>query len=384
MTAAFWLAMCLAYPPDDVWVFHDRAQREGRSVVTFRTVELTDAPAQPLHAQDQPAPGAKYGTIALGHGGKLRLGLVFHAASNIAWLDADADGRFAVAERFMLGEQLHEVTVKAPFGDKLATRTLLIRKRGDGVAYGVRGYTEGSVRLGGKRVAALLIDGDADGCFDGAGADRVWLDLDGNGKFDPLTEQFALGTIVNHAGVSFLIRPRPDGLAVAVNERPAAFGTLAFSVSKQPGAPVVELSAQLVSEWGELVTVKHADKPLSVPIGKYRIDSVALKLAGQDGKTWHYGFSAADSVYGIEIAKGALTRHGLLANLQMTVSLDSTAGIAGGSVLIHPQLATADRLFMTRCEVAERYADRGREIHATLKLTGPGNVVLDQAASGFN
>ena len=50
------------------------------------------------------------------------------------------------------------------------------------------------IRPQGRGLAAVLTDGDADGCFDGAGADRVWIDLDGDGKFDPLTEQFPLGT----------------------------------------------------------------------------------------------------------------------------------------------------------------------------------------------
>src|SRR6266702_1925776 len=86
MTAAFCLALCLAFPPDDVWTFRDEAQREGRSVVTFRTVELTDAPGKPLHADDRPPPEVKHGTIALGPSGKLRLGLVFHAATNAVWL----------------------------------------------------------------------------------------------------------------------------------------------------------------------------------------------------------------------------------------------------------------------------------------------------------
>src|SRR5438046_4564519 len=124
MTAAFCLAMCLACPPDDAWVFRDEAQRDGRSVVAFRTVELTDTPAMPLHEQDRPPAGAKFGTIALGPGGRLRLGLVFHAATDTVWLDADGDGRFAPAERFVLGAKPHEVTVNLPFGEKTARRTL--------------------------------------------------------------------------------------------------------------------------------------------------------------------------------------------------------------------------------------------------------------------
>lgn len=408
MIAAICLAWCLAMPPEDAWVFRDETQRAGRSVVSFRTVELTGAPGKPLDKDDQPPTGAKYGAIALGPGGKPRLGLVYHAATNAVWLDADGDGRFTPAERFVLGPKPHALTVNIPFADvgqvsapvqigqerspvlrpetasKSAARTLLIRQRGDGLAFAVQGYTEGAVRLHGKRVAALLTDGDADGCFDGAGADRIWIDLDGDAKFDALTEQFALGTVITHAGTSFLIRPRPDGLTVAVRQRPAEFGDLVLGLSKAPGASLVELSAQLVSEWGELVTAKEPDKPLTVPIGKYRVDSVRLKLAGPDGKVWHYGFSAHERPFDIEIVQGKQTTHAPLGGLKMTVALNPSLTPPGSSVLVQPHLETASGLFMTRCEVAERYAENGREVQATLKLIAADGAVLDQAVSGFN
>ena len=52
------------------------------------------------------------------------------------------------------------------------------------------------------------------------------------------------------------------------------------------------------------MTVKEPDKPLSVPIGKYRTLSVRLKLAGPDGKVWNYGFSAHERPFNIEIVQG--------------------------------------------------------------------------------
>ena len=171
---------------------------------------------------------------------------------------------------------------------------------------------------------------------------------------------------------------------MTVRQRPDEVGALILGLRKRPGASVLELSAHLVSEWGELVTVTEPDKPLNVPIGKYRVDSVRLKLAGPDGKAWNYGFSAYNRPYDIEIAQGKETKHELLAGLKLTVELDPIQAAAGTSVLIHPHLATASGMYMTRCEMAERFTEHGRESQATLKLTGPGGVVLDQALSGFH
>jgi hypothetical protein len=261
----------------------------------------------------------------------------------------------------------------------------MLRKRGTArLAYAVRGYTSGRVTVGGQAMAAALTDGDADGCFDGAGADRIWLDLDGSGTFDALTEQYPLGTAVAHGGTTYLLRPRPDGLGVQVRERPAETGTLVVRVGRLPGSEVVELAAQCVSEFGELVVVRAADKPMAVPAGKYRVESVRLRLSDADGKVWRYTFASGErSKFPVEVAKGQETVQDLLAGLKASVSADAAAGVVpGGSVMVQPDV-TAGHLYLTMCEVGDRHAEYGRQVHAELKLTEPGSVVLDRAESGF-
>lgn len=386
MTPLVALALALAAPPDDGWRFVDASSLGDRSALTFRTAELADKPAMPLHPDDPPPAGAKFGSVPLGVGGAFRPALVWHAASGALWFDADGDGRFAPAERHTLGTTVLEVKVAVPLGgDAPQPRTLLVRRRGDGVAYAVRGYTTGAVTLGGKAVKAALTDGDADGCFDRAGADRVWLDLDGDGAFDPLTEQFPLGTAVAHGGTTYLLRPRPDGLGITVRERPAETGTLTARVQRLPGSEVVELAAQYVSEFGELVVVRADGRPTAVPAGRYRVETVRLKLTDGGGKVWHYAFATGDrAAFDVEVAKGRDTVHPLLSGLRVGVSVyDSAGGVRpGAAVLVQPDV-TAGPLYLTNCEVADKHADYGREVPADLKLTEPGSVVIDRAASGF-
>lgn len=381
------LSVVLAAPPDPPgdWKFIDESARDGRSVLTFRTVELADAPTRPLHADDKPPAGSKFGSAGVGPGGRLRLGVVWHAGSNTLWFDADGDGRYAPAERHTLADKPLEAKVAIPFGDgEKQTRTVLIRKRGDGVAWAIRGYTAGTVTLNGKKLAAVLTDGDADGCFDGAGADRVWIDLDGDGKFDPLTEQFPLGTAISANGTAVLVRPQANGLGAQVRERPKEAGTLRVEVARLPKAEVVELSANYVSEFGELVVVKAADQSVPLPAGKYRVDSVRLKLADVDGKVWHYTFSTGDRSHGIEIAKGKETVHKLLDGLKVTVAFDDRGGVKpGGTVQVQPDVV-AGGLYLTRCEVGTKFAEYGREVAAEIKLTEPGSVTLDRCETGFH
>ena len=385
MTLLLWLAM-LAAPPDPPgdWKFVDEVALKGRSVLTYRTVELADVPSRPLHADDKPPAGAKFGSVALGPGGRQRLAIVWHASTKTLWFDADGDGRFAASERHILGDTPLEAKVSITFGDQgKQDRTVLLRKRGDGVAWAVRGYTAGTVTIGGKKIAAILTDGDADGCFDGAGTDRVWLDFDGDGKFDPLTEQFPLGNAISAGGAAVLVNPRPDGLAVQARERPNETGTLRVEVARLPRTQVVELSANYVSEFGELIVVKEAEKGVPLPAGKYRVDSVGLKLMGEDGKVWHYSFSSSARKWDIEVVKGQVTTHKLLDGLKATVNFKAGDEITpGSSVQVQPDVV-AGGLYLTRCEVGEKFANYGREVEAEIRLTEPGSVVIDRCASGF-
>jgi hypothetical protein len=382
MVPLFLLAASVAAQPASGWKFVDESTRDGRSVVTFRTVELADAPSRPLHPDDRPPAGSRFGSVRLGPGGKHRLGVVWHPDSGALWFDADSDGRYSAAERVVLGSKPHEAKVSVQFGDGAKQdRTVMIRTRGDGLAWAVRGYTLGTVTLNGKRVGAMLTDGDADGCFDGAGADRVWLDLDGDGTFDPLTEQFPLGTVITAGGTAVLVGTRPDGLAVQARERPSQTGTLTVEVVRLPRTEVVELVANYVSEFGELVVVRAADRPVPLPAGKYRVDSLRLKLADPDGRVWHYTFASGERGYDLEVKKGAGTTRRLLDGLKATASLDAGAG-TGGSVQVQPDVH-AGGLYLTACEVADRFAERGREVMAEIQLAGPGSVVLDRCAGGF-
>jgi hypothetical protein len=375
-------ASVVAASPDD-WKFVDESTRDGRSVMTFRTVELADAPSRPLHPDDRPPAGSRFGSVALGPGGRHRLGVVWHADSGSLWFDADGDGRYAAAERYVLSPKPLEVAVAVPFGDgSKQTRTVLIRRRAEGLAWAVRGYTVGTVTLRGKAVAAMLTDGDADGCFAAVAADRIWLDLDGDGTFDPLTEQFPLGTAIPVGGTALLIQPRADGLGVRVRERPHETGALVVRVGRS--ARVVELATQYVSEFGELAVVREAGRPVAVPVGRYRLQALRLRLEGGDDQVWLYTFASGGSGYDVVVDRGREAIHEPLAGLKLSVTHEAAAAAAPGESVVTVPEVTAGDLYLTKCEVGTLFAPSGREVTATIELSGSGGTTLDRAFSGFS
>jgi hypothetical protein len=378
------LATALVFGAPPTWEFRDELTRDGRPMVTFRTVELGETPPRPLHADDKSLPGSKFGDLQLGPGGATRRMVVWHAETGALWLDADGDGRFAATERHTLGKDPLEVRTTFLVGEVTFTRTLVFKRRADGIAYCVRGYMSGSVTLGGKVYSALLTDGDADGCFDGAAADRIWIDLDGDGKFDPLIEQFPLGSALTHAGTAYLLKSDPAGTRVAVRERPSDAGSVRVTISRVAKSEVVELTAQLVSEWGELVTVTAADKPHPLPAGRYRVDGVQLKLRDGDGQVWTYRFGGSrERVATIEKRKE--TRLDLTEGVHVPVELTAAGDAAkpGQPVRVRTDVVTGIGLSLTEVEVTARGGGYGTPVRAAIRLAGAGSETVDEVQAGF-
>src|SRR5690348_7833691 len=114
------------------WEFRDEAAHAGRSLLTFRAVELAEGPIRPLKATDRPPAGARFGLLPLGTepGG---LALVWLPDSGDLWLDGDGDGRFAAAERHKLGAKPLEVSawlrVRKPGGEVAPLKRTLVLRR---------------------------------------------------------------------------------------------------------------------------------------------------------------------------------------------------------------------------------------------------------------
>lgn len=130
--------------------------------------------------------------------------------------------------------------------------------------------------------------------------------------------------------------------------------------------------------------MKQAGEAIKLPAGKYRVDSIKLKLAGADGKVWQYTFSSGSRTLDVEVAKDRETVHQLLDGLKVTVNLDVTGEVSAGDAVMVQGDVVAGGLYMTTCEIVEKFADYGRQMGAEIKLTEPGSVVVDRCESGFH
>lgn len=374
--------LTLLCQPTPTWTFHDAAEHAGRSVLTFRAIETTDTPLHTLHHDDRPAAGAKFGIIPLGHREKSPLYLVWMSKEAIVWIDANRDGRYDAKERHSLQDGKLELKVTLATDSGTLERTLLVRRRDDGLVYAIRGYMAGTVTLAGKAYPALLLDKNSDGCFDAAGKDRIRIDLNQDGRFDPLTEEFLLGAALHHAGDHHYLRANAAGTQVAVQSRPKETGTIRFHVKHDDEATVAKLSAHLVSEWGELHEITKAGAALQLPAGKYSFDSLQLTLQDNSKRFWHYTF-AADGRFEFEVKAGQERDINLLPDLRAVPGSPERTN-PGARVQVQPNLVTSTGLYLTRASRSYNAEDAwGEDLRAQLELLGPGSRVLDQFTSGF-
>ena len=230
----------------------------------------------------------------------------------------------------------------------------------------------------------LLVDGNADGCLDSVGRDRVWLDLDNDGRFDGLTEQFPLGKPVMKKGQVYVIRGDPLAKAVRANHRKPGDGKLRLKLPD--GMKVKKISAELISDLGELVELSKPNEATPVPHGKYRLSWLKLEAADKDGRAWHYTFRSNNKKnFSVGIGKEADVS--LLEKIAMRVSLDVKNGKAEPSqtFTVRPQVtADGNTLYLSGCTVGGENRTNSTERSAEILLLCPKGKTVSRGMSGFS
>ncbi|MEX2117971.1 MAG: hypothetical protein WD847_00050 [Pirellulales bacterium] len=389
------LLLCLAVaangsPAGECFEFRDEAEHGGRSLLVYRAVRLSADPVR-LSYETAPGEGASYGSLPLGLPAGAPLPLAWKPSDDGGgqlWFDANGGGRISDRECHTLGsaELAVEavVTVAADGKPRRHRRTILFRRSpltGE-LRYAVRGYAVGHVTLGDARLPAILIDANSDGCFT-AGDDRLLIDLDADGNFDPLGEQFPLGAPLAHGGAQYIVRCDPTASNVQVVPRSTATGTLRLTLGRVGSAVLPgSLSATFVSDVGELAAVHGLDQPLLVPDGVYRLTGLVFDLADSGGKTWSYRFGG-DSGAVVEVRAGEQTSIDLLDGLALEARLSpDTPSAPGTEILVSPALRTPAGLYLAHCGIR---ADRRQpwEASARIELCDAAGERLSRALSSF-
>lgn len=252
------------------------------------------------------------------------------------------------------------------------------------------GYMEGTVVLAGKKHLARRVDGNANGFFADA-ADRLWIDLNGDGQWDPLTEQFPFLPIVTLNEQRYAVRGDARGTRLALEPLTSEGRVRLRLDTLAPGTSIVKLEVMLTSEDGSAFAINTPDVATVLPVGRYAVGSVVLAVQ-QTGAALptHFVFS--------RVGVDTDTRwHDLKKDQELTIDpigkvrfaldieADQRSRRPGEDVRVQPQLFTADGLLINSCSAGERddISHNGNDRPCSVKLYGADKEAADAHSSGF-
>jgi hypothetical protein len=273
---------------------------------------------------------------------------------------------------------------------KVIPRTVLFRygQATRTLGYATCGYVEGRVRIGDEFVAVRRVDGDGNGLLTDP-QDRLWLDLDGSGRWDPLQHQFPFTPLLTLEGKRFAVQSDLLGERLAFSKLEGT-GTIRLVTPTLPGGGEIEdISATLLSRDGIVATLRGKNAEAVLPVGEYRCTTVLLNSKdSRTGQLWGYIFSdnGAARKEWHSLAKDACLALNPVGQPQLACTASETSKcIAGEQVQLRPRLYTGEGLLITMVYLGREIpiASFGNGPQAVIALVDSGGAKLAEAASGF-
>ncbi len=182
-----------------------------------------------------------------------------------------------------------------------AARRLTVRlgTTGKRLSVATVGFIEGSIpwndENGPSTTLVRRVDGDANGLFADV-RDRLLIDLNHDGQWHPLIEQFAYLPVLKLPRGRYAVRSDRLGKTLSLTEVNGT-GSLRVVVNKlTPQAKLVAFEAMVFSDDGSAYSLKEMNQPLSVPVGRYAMGSVTMTIDTGDKNLWHFVFSRSGRV----------------------------------------------------------------------------------------
>jgi hypothetical protein len=339
----------------------------------------------------------RYAQLRYGSPGSVRVTVVLDEISPgdaDLYVDADRNRRIEDKDRVQGAHRTWRVPLDVAVVDGETTRyvrrAVIFRRGLTGLTFSVAaaGYLEGNVRLEGREHTARRMDGDGNGTLTDP-QDRLWIDLNDDGQWDPTSEQFLYATILSVGSGRYAVRSDALGTRLALEPLEGTGHVRLALAIPENRARVVDLSATLVGRDGSAVGLGGDQAGAVVPVGDYRLHTVTLTLEPPGGgPTWSYVFSDDGGRPGQgwqRVEKDARVDFDPIGTIEFRTGFDpKKACRAGEDLTVSPRLYTGAGLLINTCY-------RGTPVNpqhddgpcAEIALTTSDSQKLSTARSGF-
>lgn len=391
LAAALACAQAAAAP----WTYIVPAAGEPFAHPPLRAVELSET-APPDLREEAAYRGEQrwYGQLTYGAAGTPAVTVVLDVCAQGAvdlYLDRDRDLVIDDGERLPGEGPAWTTPLEALFPGsepEVVERTVLFRAGAGGrsLRTATCGYLEGKVDLSGREHRVRRIDADANGRFSDPD-DRLWVDLSGQGRWDPIGEQYLVAPVLVLGGTRYALRGDEAGHRLALEELRGS-GRLELALPAEQAARLEQAAWTLLGADGGMVTL-HGKPPSEImPVGEYRVRALAVTfLDPQGGPAWNYTFAAAGEAEAVwhQVEADGTTRIALLDTIGLDARLTLPAeGIRPGAQLhADLRLVAAEGLVLTDMARARTPGTPRAQPHSASSLQTPAGEVVDGGMIGF-
>jgi hypothetical protein len=340
----------------------------------------------------------RYAQLRYGSPGSIRITIVLDGVSPgdvDLYVDANRNRRIEAKDKITGVERTWrlplDVAVVEGEMTRFIPRAAIFRLGASGLtfSFAAAGYLEGIVSIGGAKHVTRRTDGDGNGFLTDP-QDRLWIDLNDDGRWDPVAEQFLYSTILTLGESRHALRSDELGTRLAL-ETVEGTGTVRLDLKRPAASPrATELHATLIGRDGSAVGLSGEGESTTVPAGEYRLGKLTFAFddpAG--GPKWSFIFSDDGGTREFKwyrVAKDCTLEIDPVGQLVLETGVDETSQsvAAGSDVSLQPRLFTGDGLLINACFRGSPVEPGSHEGHGVdVKLTGAADQSLGVACSGF-
>ena len=264
-------------------------------------------------------------------------------------------------------------------------RTLQFRSSFDGSHFSLRtmgGYLA-QCSINGTSHNVWRMDGNANGLYSDT-EDELWIDIDQDGKWNPIRERFPFRSAIKIGDQRFAVRGDQLGSKIEFAKIEGE-GKLSLDLKLDADTSITGIRASIFGNDGSAHSIEDT-KPIVLPIGKYMLGQISLQLKRGDERLWKFSFSHSgnpNTQRWIEVTTSGETVIEPFKDLEFSV-VSPNKYTSGKSMSVRPSLKTGDNLYITSSGRGKknRWDDTGGN-KAKIVAVDRGQREIASDSSGF-